>query len=364
METHALKPLFEAPGRFVTVHVDVSRDVSDPAGSIQPRVTNARHELERHGASEEVVEEVARRLEEPTHLPGEVRRTLVVRDDEIVLDDVRAGHTGWPEGVTSGPFPDLAGWLSQTEGAVPFVLVEVDRSGADLSAYVGRGREPRETAEVEGEQWELTKLSIGGWAQDKYQNRAENNWRANAEQVADAVESLRKQHRPRLIVLAGDVRARAELVTAIGPPGEAEDLVVVEVESGGRAEGVSNDTLWADVHEALAAAEARSQQDLVGRLEEGLAGTRPTAFGLEPVAEAFAKAEVDTLVLDLDAARDQELDPSRFLGFPLPVDAEQVDAVPADQALLCAATLTGAQVRLLSAGLVPRGDGIAATLRW
>ena len=364
MQTTALKPLFEAPGPFVTVHADVSRNVSDPASHLQSRLTTIRHELERHDVDEALREEVLRRVEEPTDQAGEVRRTLVLRGGEVVLDEVRDGHSGWPEGVTVGPFPDLAGWLSQTEGAVPFVLAQVDRSGGDVAAYVGKGRPPSASAQVEGEQWELTKLSIGGWAQDKYQNRAENNWRANAEQVAEEVEHLRKQHRPRLIVVAGDVRARTELVTAIGPPHEAEDLVVVELESGGRAAGVSDETLWADVHEALAAVEARSQQDLLARLEQGLAGTLPTAFGLEPVAEALAKAEVDTLVLDLQAAREQSLDPTTYSGFPVPPGCEDAGPAPADQVLLAGATLTGSAVRLLPGGLVPRGDGIAATLRW
>lgn len=364
METTNLKPLFEAPGPFVTVHADVSRDVSDPGGQIQTRWTNIRHELERHEVPEELVEEVGRRLQEPTHLAGEVRRTLVLRGGEIVLDDTRSGHTGWPEGVTAGPFPDLAGWLAQTEGAVPFVLAEVDRSGGDVAAYVGRGRPPKETSQVEGETYQLRKVPVGGWSHNRYQNRAENTWRDNAAAVAEEVEHLRRQHRPRLIVVAGDVRARTELVAAIGPPSEAEDLVVVELESGGRADGVSEETFWADVHEAVASVEARSQQDLVGRLEQGLAGVQPTAFGLEPVAEALAKAEVEVVVLDLAAAREQVIDPARFPGFPLPGALESAGPAPADQVLLTGATLTGSSVRLLPAGLVPRGDGIAATLRW
>jgi len=172
MQTTALKPLFEAPGPFVTVHADVSRNVSDPASHLQSRLTTIRHELERHDVDEALREEVLRRVEEPTDQAGEVRRTLVLRGGEVVLDEVRDGHSGWPEGVTVGPFPDLAGWLSQTEGAVPFVLAQVDRSGGDVAAYVGKGRPPSASAQVEGERWELTKLSIGGWAQDKYQNRA------------------------------------------------------------------------------------------------------------------------------------------------------------------------------------------------
>lgn len=364
MQTSDLTSLFQVPGPFVSMHTDVSPNVSDPGGQLRSRWTTMGHELARHGVKEALVEEVRDRLDELPQLPGAARRTLVIGADGILFDRTIGTATEWPEAVTAGPLPDLAGWLAQSDDAIPFVLAQVDRAGGDVAAYVGRGRAPAEEAEVEGEQWELTKLPIGGWAQDKYQNRAENNWRANAELVAEEVEHLRRQHRPRLIVVAGDVRARTELVTAIGAPSEAEDLVVVEVESGGRAAGVSDETLWGDVHEALADVVARSQQELVGLLEEGMAGARQTAFGLEPVAEAFAKAEVDTLVLDLPAARGQALDASRLPGFPLPPGLEEAGAIAADQVLLAAATLTGSDVRLLPSGLAPRGDGVAATLRW
>jgi hypothetical protein len=364
METSSLKPLFEGRGPFASVHVDVSRNGSDPTGQIEARWTAIRHELERQGVDEQVREEIGRRIREPSHLPGTVHRTVIARDGEIVMDEVRAGGTTWPEDVCVGPLPDLAGWLSQAAEEVPFLLAEVDRAGADLHAYLGQGRPPVAEDEVQGETWELTKLPEGDWAQDRYQRRAESSWRANAGLVADAIEHLRKRFRPRVVAIAGDVRARAELIEAIGPPSEADDLVVVELPGGGRAAGSSEETEWAEVDEVLTAVAARDEHDVLERLQRGLAGVEPAAFGLEPVAEAIARAEVDTLVLDLGQAREQTIDAARFPGLPVGEYVAGAGPLPADQVLIASTVLTGGQVDLVSSGTVPRGDGIAATLRW
>lgn len=364
METTSLKPLFDGPGPFISVHADVSRDHSDPSAQIDARWTAIRHELEHQGVSESIRDEIGRRLREPSHLPGTVHRTIIARGEEILMDEVRAGGTSWPEEVSVGPLPDLAGWIAQAADEVPFLLAEVDRTGAEVHAYVGQGRPPATSTEVEGETWEVRKLSIGGWAQDRYQRRAEENWRANAQQVAEEIEHLRKQHRPRVVAVAGEVRARSELLEAIKPPPEADDLVVVELTSGGRAAGASEETEWAEVEEALTAVLAQDQHDLLQRLERGVAEVEPTAFGLEPVAEALAKAEADTVVLELGRAREQTIDPARYPGLPVTELVNGAGELPADQVLLAAAVLTGARVELASTGTVPRGDGIAATLRW
>lgn len=53
MQTSDLTSLFPVPGPFVSMHTDVSRNVSDPGGQLRSRWTTMGHELARHGVKDE-----------------------------------------------------------------------------------------------------------------------------------------------------------------------------------------------------------------------------------------------------------------------------------------------------------------------
>jgi len=359
----AVRPVLERPGPFTTVHLDVSRTAEDHRQQLEARLTNTRHTLEHAGIDAALIEEIGDRLREQTHATGEVRRTLVAEQGEVVFDDVRLGHTSWPETVATGPLPDLAGWASQLDGGFPFVLVRADRRGADIEAYAAASRPPVARTEVEGTEWDLTKLPEGDWAQDRYQRRAENNWEANARLVAAEVDQLRRRLRPRLVVLAGDVRARADLAELLDEGGAGASSVA-QIESGGRAAGASEEAMWTDVMRLLANLEASAHHDLVEVLERGTARSEGVAGDLDQVVDSLVLGEVDTVVLDLAVAHDLRVDPGRHPGLPLPDGALTAGPLPADQVLLAAAALTGAGLSLLPRDLTPGERGVAATLRW
>lgn len=375
MRLDLARPLFERPGPFLTLHVDVSRDTEDARQQIDSRWTRARHLLQDHGVSGPIVGEVEERLREPTHLPGKVRRTLVADlhpdgGGEILLDDARLCTSTWPETVTVGPLPDLAGWLSSVGAQNPFVLIRVDRVGADIEVHVAPSRPASEQTTVDGDTFDITKLPQGDWAQDKYQQRAENPWHANARLVADQVAALAERYRPRLVVVCGDVRARSDLASLL------EDLLpaatgasVVTVESGGRAAGTSDEALWDDVRRLLAEIEARDTDAVLQRLERGIAVGEGVLSGPDRVAEAFVVGGVEELVLDLGEARAVSVAAADHPGLALPAVARDAGALPADQVLVAAAALTDAEVTLLPHEVpLPQelalANGVAATLRW
>src|SRR5215218_7637101 len=180
MNLKRLRPVFEEAGPYVTIHVDVGRRNEDGAGQVESRWTRIRHDLERASVSDSIVGQIGERVHENTHLPGEVRRTIVAAGDRILLDDVQAGHHVRPEVVELDTLPDLASWLDAEDQAVPFVLAVVDRTGGEVSVYRAAGRPPVDEETVTGATFYITKVAEGDWAQKQFQQTAENRWHENA----------------------------------------------------------------------------------------------------------------------------------------------------------------------------------------
>lgn len=360
MQLSAIQDLYAHQGPFVTIHMDVSRDTEDASQQLDARWTTVRHDLEHEGVAPDLIEEIGRRLQEPVGVPGEVRRTVIAAGNEIVFDEVVAGHATWPETATVGDLPDVSGWLRQADGQFPFLLVAADREGADIDFYPSLTAATASShSQVDGETEHLHKVRGGGWSHKRYQQRSENQWEHNAREVAEEIRAVVARNRPRVVILAGDGRARVAIAESLGGL-QAE---VVQVSSGGRAAGSSSQSLWDDVRLVLAHLEAEDQQQLTGRLEERWRQGSGAVLGVDDVLDALTQHKVDTLILDLGKAQRIAVDPSRWSGLPLPEQARHDKELPADQVLVAAGAATDTHIAVLPASQT-KGGGIAATLRW
>lgn len=359
MNLETVQHVFAQDGPFTSVHLDVSQDTEDALQQRESRWTTTRHRLEHEHLDTGLIDQIGDRVLERTDLPGEARRTVVASGDRIVFDDVRTGHSIWPEVVDHGVLPDLSGWLHQMDGRIPFLLVTADREGAALDLYQASTGPADEHEEVHGETLHIQKVPQGDWAQKQFQQRSENVWRENAREVADAVRSLVSQHRPRVVVVAGDERARSEVAHALG----GLSCPVEQVASGGRAAGASQAALWDDVRRVLARIEADDEQQVTERLDRTHRQGAGAALGLEEVLDALVEGKVDRLVLDLEAARELTVRPADHPGLPLPARAARETELPADRVLVAAGAATDATLTLLPRELV-KGGGVAALLRW
>ena len=358
MNLGTIQHLYTHAGPFVTVHMDVSRDTEVAPQQLESRWTTASHELESVGVDRALIDQLGERVHQVPGVPGEARRTLVAVDT-IVFDDVRAGHSIWPEVTSLSPLPDLAGWLHQVDGQLSFVLVTADREGADIDFYRASSKPDPEHEEVHGQNLHITKVPQGDWAQKEFQQTAENVWRKNARDVADAVRHVTSAHRPRIVLVAGDVRARTEIASAL----DGLSSEITQLDAGGRAAGSSTEALWAQVQEVLASLEAHDEQEISGRLQEATNRGSGATLGLDDTLDALVQGKVERLVLDLQAAREIGVRPAKHPGLALPASAGEADELPADEVLVAAGAATDAQLSVLPAAQT-KGGGIAALLRW
>ena len=357
MNSTRLQQMYAHAAPFVTVHAEVGRPTEDARQQLDARWTSIRHQLEHEGVDADLIEDIGARLAEPPDVHGEARRTIVAADGTVLFDDLQAGHAVAPEAVDVGPLPDLGGWLARADRQHPFVLVIADREGADIGFHPGLASPEHEEVSVEGEDFYITKVAEGDWAQKQFQQTAENAWARNAADVADEVRSGLRSHPADVVLLAGDERARHLVEEAL----EGVRTPVVQVEAGGRAAGASQSALWEEVRRVLADIEAHADREVIDRLEQATGQGTGAALGLDDVVDAFVQGQVERLVLDLDTARELTVDPADHPGLSLPEGA--TGRLPADRALVAAAALTGAEVSVLPADET-KGGGVAALLRW
>ncbi|TFV89529.1 Vms1/Ankzf1 family peptidyl-tRNA hydrolase [Blastococcus sp. CT_GayMR16] len=367
MDVSFLKPVFAASGPFATVCADVTHTTATADAELDLRVRAITARLTEQGAPEPVVEAVRSRLLEGNE-GGEAGtlkgRALVVAADATVVLDQALVDAPTREVADWSAHPDLLPVLRQLPGRVPHIVVLTDRTGADITFMGGPGQAHEEET-VNGDTFQIHKFPGGGWSQHRYQHNVENNWIANADDVAARIASMARRLSPVFVLVAGDVRARQILTDRAS--GEWADLIV-SMDEGGRAAGADREPVDRRMNELVAEHEARESAQVLEQLDA--AGAHGLAVrGSGPVVEALRKGQVETLVLS-----DEPADATLLVGrTPIELGADQRDmdalgthgeVVPADRALLAAAAATDAGVVVAPASALPADVPVAAVLRY
>ena len=262
------------------------------------------------------------------------------------------------------PVPHLLPILAWRQAQPPYVMVLADRIGADFVTVV-RGQ-PETRSDAGGATDPVRKVAPGGWSQRRYQQRAENTWEHNATDVARELEALVDRCRARLVLVAGDVRARQLLRDNL--PSEILRRVV-EI-TGSRSEDGSAEITAAETANAVARAVEEDNAALVAKFEEERGQRDRAADGIEETLAALRSAQAEVLLVSdaFDrAARGwcgpeavhvaSNPDQLRALGVEEPSEAPLVDV------LVRAALGTSAGIRIVPQGSAPT-EGVGAILRW
>lgn len=365
MNTETLRALTRSDGPFASIYLDVSHDTEDAAARVGLTWREARDRLAELGAGEAMLAAVERAEQDGAPGVGKAGRALVVAGDEVLFDVVLPQPPPTTE-VRYSPLPYVVPAVAQQHAQVPHVLVVVDKTGADLRAVDAAGT-VHEPKPVEGEDHPVHKVRGGGWAHYAIQHRVEEHVEQTMAQVARAVERLAEEIRAQAVVLAGEVQARSSLAKAVSA--SMQDRVV-QVESGGRADGVDESVFEAEVHALLERFEAEAHNAAIDRFrtaagrDDGLLAQGLPA-SLAALREANAAAVLITDALPADrllwtsadwaqvATGKQEL---------LGLGMDELVERRADEALPAAAIAVGAELQVLGDELdLP--DGVAVLLR-
>jgi hypothetical protein len=356
MDATRLNSVFQVPGPFATVTVDVSRDSETGAHEQELRVRAACEQLTDQGADEAVVRQLAETLDEQVDEPAPVTRTVVANADGVVFDQVVHERADLPT-AHWGPLPDLSHWIRSAERNIRFALALVDHEGGDIAVYQSDVPEPESEATAGGETHHVHKVPVGGWSALRYQHETENVWRRNAEAVAEELDSVIASG-VRLVLLAGDPRSVAEVEERLSKP----QATVVQLESGSRADDGGNEAQQQAIREALLQYSVARRLRLHHELKDRLGQDTAVATGVGDIAAAFVRGQVDTLLLDPDAAREVQFVVKDHPGLDLgAVPTDQ--SLPADQVLVAAAARTSANI-VLTPRTTLGGAPAAALLRW
>lgn len=357
MDLSPFRELAGATGPFATVYLDVSHDTAQADKQIALRWQSARADLAEQGADPDTLEVLDQAMAEAEPAVGRAGRALVAAGGRLWLDEPLRQPPPTP--VTHfGPLPDLAPLLAGRAPGVPHVVAVINRTGADLRGYDATG-ELVATPEVEGQDHPVHKVGGGGMAHAKIQHRVENTWHANAKQIADEIDRIARQLNAQLVVLAGEVKSRADVHGSLSPHVAA---MAVEVSGATRTEA-DEQQVGEAVEELVANIAAAQEKEVTDHFTQEInRGEGHAVAGLQAVTAALRMSTVDTLLLDPEAHREEEI----WIGDqPTEVALSQTElreaGVPqprqelTDAALLRATAATGANL-LMTPG-IPQGVG-------
>jgi len=261
-----------------------------------------------------------------------------------------------------GPLAWVTPLLQAQQGMIPYLVVLLDRAGADVWAVDERG-DVADT-EIQGDTFQLTQVNQGGLSHRRIHQRAVNKWESNTKEVAAEVSDLVRERRPHAVFVAGDTYAVGFFIAALS--GDVAPLVH-ELESGARGPESGMDAVADQVARLVRTIAAEETAALLAHFKELRGRTDGCAEGPRNVIEALQMAVVDTLlVADDDEERRAWFGPDpthvaldrsdvEAMGVSEPEEAPLVDVA------IRAAIGTGAHVRV-----VPRhaiAERIGAILR-
>ncbi len=334
-----LRDLCEASDQFFTVALPAPSDQIDSDHRFAVEWTNARRELAPRWDDVDL-QAIDDLLVAVSHRDGAA--LIVVRGKggpslaEFLAEPVQNLM------VHEGPVPRLAPLIEARSRVIAHVVVETDRAGADLTAFDGTTVTATKT--VEGDTEHIHRGQSGGWSQARFQQRAENTWEHNANDVADAVADLARQVDARLIAVSGDVRAQTFVLESL--PQDVSGIAV-KIEAGS-PEGIAD-----EVVRLLADQVASHVVELADRFRTAQANG-PATSDTATTLDALAEGRVDTLLVHDDGSTEPTIGAERP---ELPSGARVVDAA------IAAALRTDATVVVVPRLALLDGP-IAALLRW
>ena len=325
-----LKALVDG-GPFLTVYLPTESTVENAAHKSQAHWKSLRRELADSGAPEAALDLVDPLVAE-AHLHGQT--LAVVADEQQVHIQEHLSEELQPRGSWA-PVADIVPIIKARQERIPYVTVWADHGGADIAAHLPSGRVIEKTT---GDGEPMQKVAPGGWSQQRYQQRVENDWSSNATDAANEVRKLAEKVGARITIVGGDVKAINMIAEQL-----PRELPVALIDHG-RANDGSAQTRDNEVRTMVRTAVAEDTVAILEKFKEEKGQNDLAVEGRNATADALTRAAVELLLVP----DDRDL----FGG-----DSTVVDALVRD------AIATGASVRIIPTAGPVNGE-VGAILRF
>jgi hypothetical protein len=287
MDVTFLKSLYDSPGPFASVYLDMRRAREDAPKVIELRRRARQRELAEQGAPPATIEAIARIVDEENTRRESGTLAVFAAGGEAVHYEVLPGAP-LAELARYAPLPHVKPLLAQRGQPIAYLAATVDRLGGEIIC-VSRDGARRTIGVKPDEDFPVRKTKAGDmFRQDKQQRAAEEVWRANAKKVAHAVVAAADDCGADVAVLAGDVRARTAVQEEL-----PEHLQSRLIDVGGAGPALDDEiarVIELKRHEQLTS--------LLSRFEEQLTKKGRAVEGLDGVTDALRKGQVACLFLE------------------------------------------------------------------
>lgn len=284
-----LRTLEEDQGPFVSLYLNTEAAREDGPKEVRLRWRSLRGEVEG-----EAPEKALLLLDD---LVGDAHRrgrglAAFTSGEEIAFRRSLGAPVG--NGISVGPLFHLIPLLEWNQDHPLYAVVVADRTGAVIHVVGGLHKE--EIFDVEGDHDEFRKVNPGGWSQPRFQNRAEDSWERNAEQVAEALDKIVREEALRMVIVMGDVRALSFLKEHLSLPVAS---LLYELDTAPPTEG-DLESIRPEIEEAVSALAARTTEEIVEKFVEERGQRDLAVEGVDQTLSALRMGQVQTLLLQRD----------------------------------------------------------------
>ncbi|MFC7405201.1 Vms1/Ankzf1 family peptidyl-tRNA hydrolase [Georgenia alba] len=353
-----------------TVVLDATRESESGVQAVLTRWKDVRRGLEGR-IDAETLEAVDEQVRTISNAAGKHGRVIVAGGGAVLLDCVLRDPPPGDEAIVGLNALVLA---RAADEHVRYLLAAVDRSGTDVTFHISPTAAVSDGgASIEGGHDELSKAHAGGLSQRRYEARAEDSWERNAEAVAAELDRLVAEHRPELLVLAGDVRARALVADELG---HASREILVTLEGGSRSSGAKQSAFATHLAETLAQYRLRRREQVLDTFRERHGQDGDAVTGRDGVLDVLRRGQVEELVVTESVtgppsslARERVWAGDHPLQLGSHADVVEMGASAPheerlDLALGRAALAQGAGITVVDDAAARMVDGVGALLRW
>lgn len=359
------RDIYRHSGPFASVYVNVSRDHQNASHEIELRWKELAASLSEQGATDDDIRAIEAVVAEPTGQSGPAGRAVIATEGQVQLDAVLPARPR-REIARWSTLPHLMPLAAQEPVTVPHVVVELGKTSATVRGIGATGASWR--TRQRGQHDDTHKARGGGEAHHGMQQRTEEIWKENIREFAATVEKAVAEVHAQLLVISGDVQARAMLLDEVGARSRE---IATEVSGANPDDETTSEGVEGEIRELVAERAARQTREVLHRFEtEQGRDTGLAVTGVAPVTYAFQQAQVETLLIRDDPSSDRQLwiGPDAWQLADSEEDLRRIGAEPlgrdrADAALLRAAAVTNARLVVLphpDAEDDPRRAGSAA----